>query len=75
MPLPANSACPVKNAAKDDAIPVTAATATALAARTETRCGASANVDRMDPVAYSPVMTTTPSTPIASWARKNPLRL
>ena len=68
----------MKNAANEDAIPVVAATAAktaALAARTETRCGAAVKVDRIDPVAYSLVMTMTPRTPMASWARKNPLRL
>ena len=68
----------MKNAAKADVIPIAAATApktAALTARTLVRCGTAANVDQMDPVAYSLVMTTTPSTPMASWARKNPLRL
>jgi hypothetical protein len=27
------------------------------------------------PVPYSPVMTSTPSTPKASWANRSPLRL
>jgi len=65
-------------ACQDDAIPVAAATAprtAALAVRTPTRCGAAANVDRIDPVAYSLVMTTAPSTPMASRASKNPLTL
>jgi len=32
-------------------------------------------VARMEPVWYSLVMTTTPSTAMASWARKKPLML
>ena len=53
----------------------TAVNTPALAASTVSRCGAAASVERMEPVAYSPVSTSTPSTPMASWARKNPLRL
>jgi hypothetical protein len=68
---------PVKNAANEDAIPVTEATAktAALAASTVPRWGAAAKVERIDPVAYSLVMITTPSTAMASWAGKKPLRL
>ncbi len=53
----------------------TAAKTAAFAASTVSRCGAAASVERIEPVAYSLVMTSTPSTPMASWARKNPLRL
>ncbi len=78
MPFAVRMACPAKNAANEEAIPVTAATApntVALAASTVPRCGAAVKVERIDPVVYSLVMMTAPSTPMASWARKNPLRL
>ena len=53
---------------------VVANTAT-FAHRTGRRAGTAAKVARIIPVAYSPVMNRTPSTPIASWARKMPARL
>jgi hypothetical protein len=68
----------MRNAASEAASPVRKATAVktaALAASTATRCGAAVSVERIDPVAYSPVTVSTPSTPMASWARKNPLWL
>jgi hypothetical protein len=37
--------------------------------------GTAANVERIMPVEYSPLMTRTPSTPIASWATVTPIRL
>ena len=47
----------------------------ALAHRTGNRAGTAAKVARIIPVAYSPVISRTPRTPMASWARKMPLRL
>ena len=44
----------------------------ALAHSTGRRVGTAAKVARIIPVAYSPVMSRTPRTPIASWARKIP---
>src|SRR5665811_2548667 len=48
---------------------VTAANTAALAHRTGRRAGTAAKVARIIPVAYSPVMSSTPRTPIASCAR------
>ena len=74
----ARTAWPAKKAAAEEAIPTRAVmvpTTTALAASTARRWGAAAKVARIDPVAYSLVIVSTPSTPMASWARKKPLRL
>src|SRR5437016_2161865 len=71
-------AWPAKNAPKEETSPTTAVTAvstTALAASRVRRWGTAARLDRIEPVEYSLVMTSTPSTPTASWARKKPLRL
>ena len=70
--------CPTRNDASDAMTPVrpaAVANTAALAARMRVRCGVAARVARMEPVWYSPVMTTTPRVPMASWARKKPLRL
>ena len=69
---------PMKNAAKHAVRPtmkVTAANTSTLAARTTVRCGVAPSVARIWPVAYSELMTRTPRTPTASWARNRPLRL
>ena len=42
---------------------------------TDCRCGAAAKVERIIPVEYSLVTTSTPRTPMASWASSTPLRL
>ena len=47
---------------------VTAAKTASLAHRTGRRRGTAMRLERIIPVAYSPVMTSTPSTPMASWA-------
>ncbi len=68
----------MKKAAKHEANPTTRVTApktVALAARTLRRWGTAAKVDRIMPVLNSLVMINTPSTAIASWARKRPFRL
>jgi len=54
---------------------VTPAKTAALAHSTGSRRGTAAKVARIIPVAYSPVISSTPSTPIASWARNTPARL
>jgi len=56
-------------------IAVTAANTVALAASSVSRWGTAEMLERIMPEAYSLVMTSTPSTPIASWAMKTPLRL
>ena len=48
---------------------VTTANVPALAQSTGRRFGTAMNVERICPVLYSPVSTSTPSTPIASWAK------
>jgi hypothetical protein len=73
------SACwPSRNATNADTR-VTRKTSTAntiaLAMSTGSRCGTAASEERIIPVLYSPVITSTPRTPIASWARKTPRRL
>ena len=47
----------------------------AFAHSTGSRCGTAAKVERIMPVEYSPVITSTPSTPIASCAMCQPPRL
>ncbi|TCJ31350.1 hypothetical protein [Parafrankia sp. BMG5.11] len=54
---------------------VATATATALAHSTGVRRGTAANVARIEPVPYSPVIINAPSTPIASCASCTPARL
>ena len=69
---------PMKKATKQAVVVtarVTAVNTAALAARTVSRCGTAANVARIMPLAYSLVMTRTPSTAMASWARIPPVRL
>jgi hypothetical protein len=51
---------------------VTPANSTVLAASTGSRRGTAVKVARTMPVAYSPVMSRTPSTPTASWATLTP---
>ena len=48
---------------------VTAAKTPSLAHSTGSRRGAAMRLERIIPVEYSPLMTSTPRTPIASWAR------
>ena len=47
----------------------------ALPHSTGSRAGTAAKLVRIVPVAYSPVISSAPSTPMASWARLMPLRL
>ena len=54
---------------------VTAVNTVALAARTVRRWGTAEKVVRIMPLAYSLVMTMTPRTAMASWARIPPMRL
>jgi len=71
-------AWPTKKAAKLDTSPtkkVAPAKTAALAARTAFRWGTATKVERTEPVLYSAVTMSTPSTAMASWARKIPFRL
>ena len=52
-----------------------AANTTALSHRTGSRLGTAQNVERIMPVEYSPVITSTPSTPIESSAKMTPRKL
>src|SRR5579875_617705 len=75
---PERMACPMKNAAKASASLTTSATepnTRTLAARTTGRRGMAVSVARMVPVPYSALTTSAPRTPMASWPRKNPVRL
>ena len=54
---------------------VTTANTPAFAHSTGRRLGTAQNVERIMPVVYSPVITSTPSTPIESCARLTPARL
>jgi hypothetical protein len=65
--------CPPKNAAKEASVIDTSATVlntTVLAARTCSRRGTAANVERIMPVPYSPVTNRTPRTPTISWVSR-----
>ena len=71
-------ACAAKNAISVDgsaSTSVTTPNTPALAQSTGSRLGTAANVERIMPVEYSPLITSTPSTPIASWAMVTPIRL
>ena len=48
---------------------VTEANTAILAHSTGSRRGTAIRLERIIPVEYSPLITSTPSTPIASWAR------
>ncbi len=54
---------------------MTAAKTAVLAHRTGSRFGTAQKVERIMPVVYSPLITSTPRTPIESWARPTPARL
>ena len=65
-------ACAPKNAISEAitiSTKLTAAKLAALAHRTGRRWGTAIKLERICPVEYSPEITSTPSTPIASWAR------
>jgi hypothetical protein len=69
MPWPAKTTRPSENVPNDPASPTvnaTRANTAALTASTMIRCGAAAGVERIYSVAYSPVITSTPSTTMAS---------
>src|SRR5215471_2489927 len=75
MLLPERSAWKMKYAPKLEATPaarLTAVTTTILAASTTRRRGTAHKVARIVPVLYSPEMTSTPSTPIATWEMCSP---
>src|SRR5260370_37091130 len=71
-------ACPTK---KDTKLVIsmtanaTAANTPSLAHRTGSRLGTAVSEERIIPVLYSPLISSTPSTPIASWENKMPFRL
>jgi hypothetical protein len=65
-------ACTAKNEMNDAmsmSPNVTAANTMILAHSTGSRRGTAIRLERIMPVEYSPVMTRTPRTPIANWAR------
>src|SRR5713101_9651362 len=69
---------PIEKATKHAMVETTKATTvnvTALANSTSGRFGMAAKVVRIIPVVYSELITSTPSTPIASCARNTPRRL
>src|SRR6266567_3439795 len=73
-----SSAWPAKNATNEDTSPTTNATAVntaAFAHTTGSRFGAADMLARIMPVLYSPVTSSTPSTPMMSWASSKPRRL
>ena len=62
----------MSNAANDITSPstnVATAKTTPFDPRTASRCGTAASVARIMPVPYSELMTSTPSAPMATWAR------
>jgi hypothetical protein len=69
---------PIRNEENETTSPMTsvmvAKTAT-FAANNQDRRGTAANESRIVPVLYSALTTSTPSTPIASWAKSRPERL
>jgi hypothetical protein len=70
--------CPARNAASaagSVTTTVAAATMAALPHKTGSRRGTAASVVRIRPVAYSLVISITPSTPVASCASSTPDRL
>ncbi len=67
-----NSACPIQNATKLTSSPSdehAGGEDDPFAASTARRCGTAAMVARIMPVPYSELMASTPSVPIAIWAR------
>lgn len=71
MPLP------IRKVTKAPSVPTTSATSPNTAAldhSTGSRRGTAASVERIMPVEYSPAVTSTPSTPRASWAKFVPKR-
>ncbi len=77
MPCEAKIACEPKkatNEATSISTKVTPAKTPSFAQRTGRRFGTAITVEPIMPVVYSPLITRTPSTPIASWARFTPPR-
>ncbi len=75
---PLRIACAAKKAISVDgsaSTNVTSPKTPAFAHNTGSRLGTAANVERIIPVEYSPLITSTPSTPIASCATVTPIRL
>ena len=73
-----SSAWPTKNAANAETIdttPMTTLNTASLAHRTGSRFGTTVRDARIMPVAYSPLISSTPSTPTASCEMLTPLRL
>ena len=73
--LPGRAAFPAKKAMNAAASPAASATApntAAFAASTSGRLGIAASVARIIPEEYSPVITSTPSTPVSSRPREMP---
>ena len=73
--LGSSTARPARKATNETVSPtasVTAPNTAAFAASTRGRFGIAASVDRIIPEEYSPVITSTPSTPIRSWPSASP---
>ena len=74
---PERTACPRKKEVKLSTSPITSAprpTTSTLAAMNTPRRGMAASEERIVPDPYSPVMASTPSTPMASEPTSRPLR-